>query len=70
MADIFGWVASSIMVFASIDIAHKNIRGLWLMVLGNLFWMVVGLLSGLYSLVVVSIIMSGLDFYGIYRWKK
>lgn len=69
MSDIFGWIATAIMVLASIDIAHKNIRGLWLMALGNMFWLITGYLSGLYSLIAVSIVMTVLDFYGIYKWK-
>lgn len=70
MSDILGWIATAIMVWGSLDIAHKNVRGLWLMVVGNLFWMGTGYLSGLYSLIGVSVIMIGLDFYGICKWGK
>lgn len=69
MADIIGWIATAIMVWGSIDIAHKKVRGLWLMFIGNVAWIMAGYLSGLYSLVGVSILMGALDLYGVYRWK-
>lgn len=69
-ADIVGWAATILMVWGSIDIAHKKVRGLWLMLFGNVAWIVAGYLSGLYSLVGVSILMGALDYYGIYKWKN
>ena len=57
------------MVWGSVDIAHKKVRGLWLMFYGNFGWVAAGYLSGLYSLIVVSILMAALDLYGIYKWR-
>lgn len=70
MADIIGWIATAIMVWGSIDIAHKKVRGLWLMFAGNFGFIAAGYLCGLYSLVGVSILMGLLDLYGVYHWKK
>ena len=70
MADWVGWLATGIMMVGSIDIAHKRIRGLWLMLVGNAGWAVVGGMTGLYSLIAVSVIMGILDLYGIARWTK
>jgi hypothetical protein len=69
MSDTLGWIATALMVWASIDIAHFKVRGFWLMVLGNIFWGVAGYLSGLSSLVAVSIVMIIMDFYGIKKWS-
>lgn len=69
MTDIIGWVGTIIMALGSIEIAHKNVRGLWLMLIGNIIWAAVGFISGLSSLVGVSFLMGTLDLYGIYRWR-
>lgn len=69
MADIIGWIATGIMAVASVDIAHKKLRGWWLMLAGNLLWGIVGCLSGLTSIVGVSILMGVLDLYGIKQWS-
>jgi len=69
MADIVGWIATAIMAVGSIDIAHKRVRGLWLMLLGNVGWAAAGFLTGLYSLVGVSVVMGLLDLYGILKWS-
>lgn len=70
MSDILGWVGTVIMAVASIKIAHKKIIGLWLMLLGNVVFIVVGILSGLTSLIGVSILMGALDYYGIRCWNE
>jgi len=69
MADIVGWIATAIMAVGSIDIAHKRVRGLWLMLLGNVGWAAAGFLTGLYSLIGVSVVMGLLDLYGILKWS-
>ena len=70
MSDIVGWIATGIMAAGSLDIAHKRVRGLWMMLLGNFGWGYAGYLSGLYSLIGVSVLMGILDVYAIYHWSK
>lgn len=70
MADLIGWVGTLVFVLAAIFVAHKNIIGLWLMLLGNLLFGIVGILASLTSLITVSVIMGVVDFYGIYMWSK
>lgn len=70
MTDMLGWMGTAIMAVASIKIAHKKIIGLWLMLLGNVVFILVGWLSGLTSLIGVSILMGALDYYGIRCWNE
>ena len=58
------------MAWGSIDIAHKRVRGLWLMFAGNIVWAITGYWAGLPSLIGVSVFMGALDLYGVYRWSK
>lgn len=69
MDDIYGWIGTGIMALGSFDVAHKRVRGLWLMFIGNLFWAFVGYRSGLSSLIGVSILMGALDLYGVRKWS-
>lgn len=70
MADLTGWAATIVMAMGSIGVAHKRVWGLGLLLLGNVGWGVVGVLSGLYSLIAVLVFMAALDSYGIYQWSK
>lgn len=70
MADLVGWVGTALMGSGSIYIAHKNILGLWLMLIGNVAFLASGYLSGLSSLMAVSTMMICLDYYGITRWRN
>ena len=70
MIDYMGWIGTLIMAVGSIGIAHKKAFGLWLMLLGNIIWLGVGVASGLSSLVGVSILMGALDYYGIHKWSE
>jgi len=67
--DIIGWIGNTVMALGSVDIAHKRVRGLWLMFCGNVIWAVVGYQSGLSSLIGVSILMGVLDLYGVHKWR-
>lgn len=70
LADILGWVGTATMVLGSIRIAHKKVSGLVYMFLGNVLFVVVGFLTGLWSLVAVSVLMATLDLYAVYHWRK
>jgi len=70
MSDLIGWISTAIMAAGSYDIAHKHCRGLWLMLVGNVGWCVAGYLSGMYSLIGVSVLMGILDLYGIHKWRR
>lgn len=70
MTDLIGWVGTVVFIAAAILIAHKNIVGMWLTLLGNLLFGIVGYMSGLSSLVGVSVTMALVDFYGIYKWSE
>lgn len=70
MADMIGWVATIIMVGGSLSLANQLLVGWWLLLFGNVLFAASGVISGLTSLVAVSIIMGVLDIYGIYNWKK
>ena len=70
MSDVLGWIGTSVMVLGSVDIAHMRTRGLWLMLLGNVFWACAGYCSGLSSLIGVSVLMGGLDLYAISNWRR
>jgi hypothetical protein len=39
------------------------------MLAGNVGWAAAGWISGMYSLIGVSVLMGVLDVYGIYRWR-
>lgn len=69
MADFIGWIATVIMMFGSIGVAHKKIIGLWLFLVGNILWIVVAYMTNLWSLAAVSVILGVLDGYGIHKWK-
>jgi len=70
MIDLIGWIGTVVFVVAALFVAHKNITGMWLMLLGNALFGIVGVASGITSLVGVSVIMCVVDFYGIWKWGE
>jgi len=70
MADLVGWAGTVVFILAAIFVAHKNITGIYLMMVGNILFGVVGYMTGLTSLIGVSSIMVAADLYGIFMWSK
>ena len=70
MIDFLGWLMTIVMCFGSVGIAHKRVTGLWMMLVGNVGFMVVGAATGLSSLVGVSLVMALLDLYAIAYWSR
>lgn len=68
--DTFGWLCSAVMLTGGYGVAHKRIWGLVAMNIGNVGWGYVGYLTGLWSLLGVSIAFAAMDCYAIYRWSR
>ncbi len=70
MTDLIGWAATATMFAGQIYLVKKNVKGMWLMLLGNIFWLVVGCLTGLTSLIFASVLFGQLNIWGIVKWSK
>ncbi len=70
MADLFGYAATAIMLGGNIFLVKKNVSGMWLMLLGNMCWGVVGCLGDLPSLISASVIFGSLNIWGVVKWSK
>lgn len=68
--DTFGWIASVAMLVGGYGVAHKKLWGLWAFLWGNAAWAVIGLVTGLYSLLVLSLAFCVMDFYAINMWRR
>jgi len=68
--ETIGWIGTASFAVASIYVAHKKIVGFWWMIAGNIMFGVVGCMTELWSLVVTSVMMTLLDFYAIFKWRK
>lgn len=70
MLDLVGWLGTFAFLAGSIGVAHKHTWGLWMHVVGNSAFLYVGYATGLWSLVATSLVLGGLDIYGVYKWRK
>lgn len=68
--DTIGWFGTVAFAVASIGIAHKRVWGMGLCVVANIFFLAVGVLTGLTSLIATSILLSALDVYALVQWRK
>ena len=68
--DTFGWIFSVIMLAGGYGVAHKRIWGLIALYVGNAGWAVVGYVTGLWSLLGVSVAFAVMDLYAIRKWSK
>lgn len=69
-ADIIGWIGTFFFVVGSLAIIYKWRSGFVHMLAGNISFVIVGLLTDLPSLSVVSAFMGLLDVFGWIKWGK
>ena len=68
--DILGWIGNLFFIVGAIFIARKKLIGFYGNAIGNIFYVIQGLLVGTLSLAVLSITLIFINIYGIYNWKK
>lgn len=66
--DILGWIGNIGFIVGSFLIARRDIKGFYFFGLGNLLYLFVGLFTGIYSLVLISIYLLTMNIYGIINW--
>jgi len=70
IADILGWIGNIGFVVGAYLVAKKKIGYFYLHMVGNVCYVIVGILTGLPSLTVISIFLFILAAYGLKQWKR
>ena len=68
--DFIGWVSNVFFVYGVYNIGIKKINGFYHNIVGNLGYVIQGVLLNVPSLVVLSIILILLNIKGVIEWKK
>ena len=67
-ADVIGWIGSAFFGLGTILLAYKSMWGFILNLIGNLCYVKQGHMVGLKSLTILSMVLSILDLFGLYKW--
>lgn len=72
MISYFGWIGNLAFVLGAILLAQKIRFGWHCQVLGNLCYVIFGILMGVdgISLVALSILLIGINWYGLKQWRS
>lgn len=70
MVDLVGYFANIFYVLGVILLAHKNKLGFVCCFIANSSYIVVGILSNLSSIIVISVILDILNVYSYIKWAK
>lgn len=68
--DIIGWIGNIFFIAGAVYLARKKSRGFYYNVIGNILYIIFGLLDGKSSILILSIWLVCINIYGIYNWKK
>jgi hypothetical protein len=71
LADIFGWIGNVGYILGLYYLANKKkpIPSMWWNVFGNTLYVFYSILLHTPSLVVLSVLLIGMNLYGIHKWK-
>ena len=64
-----GWLANIFFSWGVYAIGEKNVAGFYANIVANLLYAVQGVMMGLHSLVILSILLTILNIRGIKQWK-
>jgi len=64
------WIAMVLTMLAIWQIGNKNIAGFYIMMTGNVFWVILGVLTGSVALVIANAIFIGMNIRAIMKWSS
>lgn len=70
-ADLVGWIGNIAYMAGSWYLAQRNpIVAQYFNMAGGVLYAIVGILSGIHSLWVLSVFLTALNAYGIWNWQR
>ncbi|MFH0832083.1 MAG: nicotinamide mononucleotide transporter [archaeon] len=70
LADWIGWISNIFFIAGAFSIARKNRFGFYVNGLGNMGYIIQGVMLKITSLWAISFILVCLNVYGLFCWKK
>lgn len=75
MTDIFqyygiDWLAMAFTLVAIYQLGNKQHSGFILMIIGNLFWIGLGVFTASLALVLANSIFAAMNLRGLYKWSR
>ena len=70
IADLVGWIGNIFFIIGVTDIANQKIKGFYMNSVGNLAYIIQGIMTSTYSLLMLSIWLLGINVYGVYNWSR
>lgn len=69
-SDLIGWFGNVFFVHGVYEIGNKKKIGFYTNIVGNIAYVIQGLIVGTPSLVILSFCLIGLNIRGIKKWKR
>lgn len=70
MLNLLGWTGNLFFIYGGYALSIKNIKGFYAQILGNIFYISQAYLMSNWSLLFLSIVLAGINVYGIYKWNQ
>ena len=70
MTNEIGWLGNLFFIAGAMLLTHKNVKGWYCNGLGNICYIIQGVLAGLNSLWAISGFLLVINLYGIVKWRK
>lgn len=69
-ADMIGWIGNIFFVYGVYVLGKKKISGFYANAIGNLAYVIVGIMKSTSSLACLSVLLIILNIMGILEWRK
>jgi len=69
-ANAIGWISNIFFVYGVWAVAKKKTVGFYCNLVGNVLYAIVAIMVNTPSLLWLSILLAGINIYGIYNWSK
>ena len=70
MSNIIAWIAV-VCVFTATILSAKKLKSNWIVyIISNVLWLIYGINTNQYPLIVINILLIIGNTYGLYKWTK
>lgn len=70
LSNLIGWIGNFFFIHGVYELGNKKVIGFYTNIIGNILYVIFGILVGKSSIIVLSMFLIWLNIRGVLKWRK